>query len=252
MPTFDFTCERCGRSDRQYRDDGPPRFCSRKCQKEGVSYRRESAKWVVTPEAVDAIRKVYVTATGNGEVREVAKLVCLPRWKITRYAQSQGWIARTNKEPDWTERELEILWRSAHRSPEVIRKALRRAGYKRSMTGIVLKRKRMHYLKHLEGQSARSLAECFGVEQHCITRWIARGQLKADVRGLHRTPQQGGDHYYIKDKWVRDFVIENVAEIDIRKVDKYWFVDLLAGGKYGTGVREEAEMEDAEGEEAQG
>jgi hypothetical protein len=201
-------------------------------------------KWVVTPDAHEAIRKVYVTATGNGEVRDLAKRLGLPRWKVARYAISQGWIARTNKEPDWTEKELEILRRSAHRSPEVIQKALKRAGFKRSVTGIIVKRKRQHYLRNIEGQSAHSLAECFGIDAKPVLRWIHRGQLKAMKRGLHRTPQQGGDIYLIKDEWVREFILENVSEVDLRKVDKYWFVDLLAGGVYGTGVKHKADLEE--------
>lgn len=48
-------------------------------------------------------------------------------------------------------------------------------------------------------------------------------------------PAQGGDIYFIRDKWVRDFILAYIAEIDIRKVDKYWFVDLLAGGNIGLG-----------------
>jgi hypothetical protein len=27
---------------------------------------------------------------------------------------------------------------------------------------------------------------------------------------------------------IRQFIVENIALIDIRKVDKFWFVDLLA------------------------
>ena len=70
-----------------------------------------------------------------------------------------------------------------------------------------------------------------GVDDHCITRWIGLGYLQAKRRGTDRTPQQGGDIWYIKDRWVRDFVVDHVNEIDIRKVDKYWFVDLLAAGR---------------------
>ena len=33
--------------------------------------------------------------------------------------------------------------------------------------------------------------------------------------------------YYIKDKWVKNFIVENVNIIDFRKVDKYWLVGIL-------------------------
>ena len=36
--------------------------------------------------------------------------------------------------------------------------------------------------------------------------------------------------WWIKRKHVRDFVAESIGIIDIRKVDKVWFVDLLVNG----------------------
>lgn len=229
MPTFDFICEACGFAGRQWRRDKAPRACNRSCLKKIKWHPGKKVKHVVTPEMHKAIRTAYATGTGRNEINDLARIIGLPRWKVSRYAISQGWIARTNKEPDWTEKELEILERSAHRSPDVIQRHLKRAGFARSVTGIVLKRKRMRYLMNLEGQSARALAACFGIDEHTVTRWINRGQLRAMKRGLHRTPQQGGDIYLIKDDWVRAFILENVAEVDLRKVDKYWFVDMIAG-----------------------
>ena len=34
------------------------------------------------------------------------------------------------------------------------------------------------------------------------------------------------------DDRIRNFIKESVAVIDMRKVDKYWIVDLLSGGDY--------------------
>ena len=231
MPMFDFTCEVCGAKRRAWRreDEGPPRFCDRKCRAEG-KYRRGIRKYLVTPEAHEAIRRAYQGETGNGEIRELAKALGLPRWKITKHAIDQGWITRSKKEPDWTERELGILERSAHRSPAIIQRHLARVGFHRSELGIVLKRKRMRFLQNLDGHSGRAVAECFGVDEHCVTRWISLGYLKAKQRGTKRTTIQGGDIYYIKDEWIREFVVNTVSEIDFRKVDKYWLVDLLTDG----------------------
>ena len=53
------------------------------------------------------------------------------------------------------------------------------------------------------------------------------GWLKASQRDTSRTPRQG-EIFYIKDQWIREFIIESVSIIDFRKVDKYWFVDILA------------------------
>jgi len=200
--------------------------------------------WPITPEMSLEIREVYRTKGCNGEVRALAKKLKLPRWKITHHAIKQGWIAKKRKDPDWTEKELKILEHNAHKTPENIHLWLKKAGFDRSITGIVLKRKRMRFLKNLKGQTATSLAECFGVDIKCVTRWIGLGYLQAKRRGTDRTERQGGDMWFIKDRAVRSFIVNYLDEIDIRKVDKYWFVDMLVEDRsQEPGVRSQ-EMED--------
>ena len=97
----------------------------------------------------------------------------------------------------------------------------------RSVTGIVLKRKRERLLRNLDGMSAHSLAECLGVDVHFVMRAIKGNRLKAERRGTLRTEIQGGDIWYIKPKDIRYYVLNWLNEIDIRKVDKYWLVDLI-------------------------
>lgn len=230
---FDYICETCGTEGRQWRRESPPRFCSRACKSIGMAGKSlKRIKHTITPEMHIRIEQTYKTMTGNGEVNALCSKLQLPRWKITRYAITQGWIAKQKKEPDWSERELRILSGSAHLSPERIQKNLRAAGFRRTTTGIVLKRKRMRFLQNLNGYSSRSVAECFGVDDHVVTRWIKLGFLRAKRRGTMRTPQQGGDIWYIKERWIRKFLIEYLPEIDFRKIDKYWVVDLLASGEH--------------------
>ncbi len=244
MPMFDFTCEVCGAERRAWRREGePPRFCDRKCRSMG-RVKGKRVKYVVTEEAHATIRRAYQGDTGNGQIRDLARSLGLPRWKVTRYAIEQGWMNRSSREPDWTERELGILERSAHRHPTVIQRHLRKAGFHRSETGIVLKRKRMRFLRNIDGHSATDVAECFGIDVHTVTRWISRGYMKAKRRETRRTAIQGGDIWYIKDEWIRDFVVNTVSEVDFRKVNKFWLVDLLAGGKDYLAPR----RQDAEGE----
>lgn len=239
MPTYEFTCEVCGTLKKAWRGDGdpPPRFCSRKCRTDGLVDCKKETKWILTPEMKAEIVGVYKTKTESGEVKELAKKLGIPRWKIGRYAASEGLIPIRRKEPDWTEPELKILEGSARHTPERIQKVLKKAGYSRSIMGIVLKRRRMRYLSNLSGHTSRNVAQCFGIDDHCIIRWINLGYMKAIKRGTKRTAAQGGDQWYIKDKWIRDFVMNYLDEVDIRKVDKYWFVDLLVGGDhYGMGA----------------
>ena len=185
--------------------------------------------YTISDAAHDQIFRTYMSGTGSGEIADLADRLKLPRWKVTRHAIRHGWVQKQRKEPNWTEREIEILERWAHITPERIQLRLKAAGFTRSACGIVLKRKRLRLLGNLRGQSARSLAECFGVDVHFVRRAIQEGRLKAKKRGTARTDKQGGDMWFIKDKDIREYILENVNEIDIRKVEKHWFVDIVAG-----------------------
>ena len=231
MPVFNATCQNCGVGFSAYRTvkQGPPKFHDRVCRVRGLSGRSlRPVRWPLTQEIQSMIVKVYQTDTGNGQVRALAIRIGYPRWKVTRYAIALGLIAKQKKEPDWTEREIHLLELNAHLSPERIQKKLNSHGFNRSMVGIVLKRKRMRMLQNLEGMSATALSECFGVDVHFITRAIAAGRLKAERRGTGRIKAQGGDMWYIRRKDIRAYILAWLPEIDIRKVDKYWFCDLIA------------------------
>ncbi|SDB03564.1 hypothetical protein SAMN05660653_00160 [Desulfonatronum thiosulfatophilum] len=189
------------------------------------------AKYVITPEAHEQIRRVYQSDTGAGQVRDLARRLHLPRWKVSRYALHQGWVAKQPKEPNWSDAELSYLQRVAHLHPEVIQRKMKANGYKRSVNGIVLKLRRTRMLKNLEGMSARSVALCLGVDDKHIRRLIDSGRLKATRRGTARTEAQGGDQWWIKEQDVRAYILEYLPEVDLRKADKYWLVDLLAHGE---------------------
>lgn len=80
-----------------------------------------------------------------------------------------------------------------------------------------------------DGYSSRALARVLGVDDHFVTRCIERGDLRAEKRGTERTPQQGGDAYWIKTKHVREFLIGNVSILSLGRMDKRWLVDVLTG-----------------------
>ena len=115
-------------------------------------------------------------------------------------------------------------------SDERIRLKLKAAGYTRTVTGIHLKLKRMRFKHSGSFYSAYSLAQALGIDPHVVTRWIKSSHLKAKLRGTARTPQQKGDSYLIQEKDVRRFIVEHPTNIDLRKVDQIWFLDLITNG----------------------
>ena len=186
-------------------------------------------KHQITPEIDAEIRRVYQSAHHKNQINQLAARIRWPRWKVTRRAIQLGLIRQQKKEPPWSEREIGVLEQWGHLCPEVIRRKLKKAGFPRTVTGIVLKRKRMNltapYSDH--GFTATKLAQAFGVDSKVVTGWIEKGWLVAGRRGSGRTPQQGGDMWWITRRAVRRFIIESVDVIEIAKVDKWWLVDIL-------------------------
>jgi hypothetical protein len=195
-------------------------------------------KYHFTPAMDAEIREIYEKAVGMSgyhrlaPVKTLAKKFGIPRWVITRRAGQLGIRKILKKESAWTPQELRILKHHTYKQPETIQRQLRNSGYERSIQGIVLKRKRMRFLSNMEFETAHSLSECLGVDEKSITRYIKKGLLKARRRGTKRTLNQGGDHWMIKNKDIRHFIINNVSILDFRKIDRFWLVDLLTDAVY--------------------
>ncbi len=192
---------------------------------------QSSSKYVFTNQIDALIRGIYLDRLGvkrRPGIRVLAKKVGIPHWALKKRARELG-LART-KEKVWSEPELEILARYAWMSDERIRLKLKAAGYSRSATGIHLKLRRMKF-KHDPGfYSASGLAQALGIDSHAVSRWIRSGHLKAKLRGTRRGEKQNGDVYLIREKDVRRFILEHPTEIDLRRVDQLWFLDLVTNG----------------------
>jgi hypothetical protein len=138
-----------------------------------------------------------------------------------------GLRERHRKEPEWSESELRILENWTHLCADRIQIRLKKAGFIRSLNGIILKKKRMRFRPCDNGYTATALGGCFGVDAKTVTRWIEAGHLKAERRGTARQEVQGGDMWWIQEKDIKRFIVENVALVDFRKIDKFWAVDVL-------------------------
>src|SRR5271165_1148116 len=195
------------------------------------SKAKRRRKYVFTDQIDQLIREIYLNhrdAKSRPGIPLLAKKVGMPHWALKKRARELG-LART-KELSWSERELEILARYAWMSDERIRLKLKAAGYARTVTGIHLKLKRMRFKHDGSFYSASGLAQALGIDSHAVARWIKSGHLKAKRRGTARTEQQNGDIYLIHEKDVRRFILEHPTEIDLRKVDQLWFLDVLTNG----------------------
>jgi hypothetical protein len=187
--------------------------------------------YVFTEQIDQLIREIYFNcrhSKSRAGIRLLSKKVRMPHWALKKRARELG-LART-KELPWSERELEVLSRYAWMSNERIRLKLKAVGYSRTVTGIHLKLKRMRFKHDRSFYFASGLAQALGIDSHVVTRWIKSGHLKAKFRGTARTEQQNGDIYLIREKDVRRFILEHPTDIDLRKVDQLWFLDLITNG----------------------
>lgn len=189
--------------------------------------QKGKTKYYITPVMHERIREFYRGNAGKDGRDRLAGSLGIPPWKVTRYAINHGWVAKHPKEPTWSEAELVLLHRWAHLSPPIIRQKMVAAGHNRSATAIMLKLKRTHARAGIHGESATSLAACMGVDSKTIIRAITQGKLPASKRGTDRER----DIYYIRWRDIRRYLIDYISEIDIRKVDKFWFVDMLTMGR---------------------
>ncbi len=131
----------------------------------------------------------------------------------------------------WSEEETSILGRNGYLNLEQIQYRLKLYGYERSLPAIEQKRKRARCGVRPEN-SLRGIADGMGVHIQTVNKWIKDGRLKTK-----RVPDQrvAGFRHFIKEKSIRDFILKNVDQIDLGKVDKWWFIDILADSGQGVG-----------------
>jgi hypothetical protein len=189
----------------------------------GIPYQRYPQSDLVDHQ----IRSAY--ATGKpGEIKALSARLKRNYGWIRWRALQLGCRPVKMKPPDWSDEELAILERLEGRGVRVIKNALKRAGFNRTI-GAIYHRLHQIGLKYRpdEVMSLPSLAHCMGVSPEVVTRWVEKFGLKTQKSSTH----YGGEHFarWVSYKDLRQFIRENVALIDIRKADKFWLIDLLAG-----------------------
>jgi len=181
-------------------------------------------------EIDERIREAWPSLAGKkGAVRDLARQLEIPSWWLSKRALTLGLtVHRVTKEPPWSKAELDLLERIPLSNPESASRTFREHGFNRTPAALMNKAKRLRISRRwTETLSAGAAAKVLGVDAKNLTRWIAEGFLKASKRETGRLAQQGGDTWSITREDLRAFVLDNLEAIDIRKVDKFAFVDLL-------------------------
>ena len=162
----------------------------------------------------------------------IAERFGVPPWQITKWATELG-VART-KEPRWTQHELYYLEENIHKkSWAAIARYL-----DRTPTAVKLKAKRLGLgklgLHDADGLTQRRLALLLGVDDHRVADWAKAGWIKRQRRGTDRRTQQGGDAWLYTNEAVLRFIVEHPEEVNLRRVDRDWFLGLIRGPIVGS------------------
>jgi hypothetical protein len=195
--------------------------------------RAAQHKWKYKPDGTldAAIRDAYrhQRLGDRYALKRLSREIGWPPYAIYRRGAELG-ITRAKEQP-WISAEEELLERFGHLTPSGIQRRFSAAGYSRSVAAIQIKLHRNRIKQNLDGYSATQLADAFGVDVHKVLSWIRRGLLKAQARGTNRVAVQGGDTWWISQHQAKRFVLRAPEEIDLARVEKIWFLDLLTSGK---------------------
>lgn len=229
------TCEICGHGFTvpPYRlQRGPVRFCSRPCthraQKQGMvnpwGRRRRTHHW--EPWQLDLLRTRYDSLPGRA-LQSLCEDLPFPRHAIKAQARALGLGRKlgTAYRP-WTEQEVDYLHAHLATSP-MSELALK---LRRTKQAVQLKIKKLGITKSSDGYTLRQLEPLLGMDAHKTRRMISTGLLKAARKHTERLAIQGGDAYHVTDAALKAFVIRHPEQVDLRRVDRDWFLDLLTDG----------------------
>ena len=194
-------------------------------------------KWYPNEPHIDEqIRFGHQSTPTPGYMQALADRIGRPRWYVTRRARELGLTTPRFAEAPWSEAELAIIDQTAHLRPRSTLLALTRAGFKRTETAVVVKRKRLEIpAPQTPGiYSPGSLATLLGYDPKTPQRWIRNGQLHATERKGITT---------IRESDIRAFLIAHPMQVDLRKLpllNRPWFYRVLTPRRTAEHATEQA------------
>lgn len=184
---------------------------------------RSRARYPNEPHFDEQIRIAHQAEPTNAQIKALVDRIGRPRWWVNRRARELGLVTPRFAEQPWSEAELAIVDQTSQLRPQSTLRALRSAGFTRTETAVILKRKRLEIpMPKTPGvYQPATLAQMLGYDPKVATRWIRLGLLRATERkGVTR----------IREADIRNFLRENPMQVDLRKLplrNRPWFYRLL-------------------------
>lgn len=195
--------------------------------------KRPRSKWVPTPEIDQLILDAWRTI--KDPRRYVAEKTGWPEWAVQDHAINLGAVeTRRIKEPVWSVAECETLenysWLTIR---SLQRKLKKQTGIWRSASAVKSQRYRLRLAQTVDGYNPHQLSRLLGTAPSAVRTWIRLGLLPAKNRSHGAYETTDVNYWFIPNEWVYDFVLKHPERIDLSKVDKMWFLNLLTRGKIG-------------------
>ncbi len=199
--------------------------------KMGLSRGQQQAPKVRVGTSLDeTIRARWPLLQGRGAVEALASELGVRRHTVTKRAIALGPTVLQRKEPPWTAVEEALLLKAPLNDLQAAVKFFAAYGFRRSPTSIAVRCSRLKVSRRRQDVfSATTASKVLGVSATTIASWCVANLLSAEHSSTRRLPQQGGDTWTITRPELRRFIIDQLDRIDIRKVDKHAFVELLIG-----------------------
>lgn len=182
-------------------------------------------KYVLDEPSRKLIEAVYANpeyGTVTQSINYLQKKLGFSRASIRDYARQLGLCQ--DREFRWTEQDLLVIEQyhemPLHKRPSV-KSLAQQLG--RSEGAVLAKLKRFRYYRTGESYSVRGLADVLGCDYHKVEHWIKQGWLEASWENEKQHQR------YITPENARWFILSYRQEIDLRRVDRDWFFDLLVG-----------------------
>jgi hypothetical protein len=193
-------------------------------------YAGRAVDWTPPANIEETVRQRYPTLNGKkrGEMAALADELQVPRWWLSGLARRLGLAMPHKKEPPWTAPELLLLQSVPLHDVDKCAEIFRENGFARSPMSIRVKSTRVGLSRRYSATfSATAISRILGVDSKTVTREIIAGDMKAEKRKTQRLAQQGGDPWSVTRADLRTYIVEHLERIDLRKVEKFEFVDVL-------------------------
>lgn len=191
--------------------------------------KRFHRKHELTPEIEAKIRAFYSRPIRPGDLPRFARSINRPHWWVKLKAATLGLTYSRLKPDPWCDRSIDLLTEHAAKAPQTIRTILIKAGYRRTLSAIVNKRKTLGMAVGDEREVAglwnlKRVARALGVADKTVLRWIRTEAITAQ-----RRPGSANEEWEIKLPELRRFCAENSNEYDLRRVDRDDFLWIAFG-----------------------